>query len=174
MPVWAGWEALQKPNHTASMPLLQDHTQKPNRVQDGPASYEGDQSQYLGERASSELDIRRSLHTKVSEESIRTELCEGPLLDSPRSSTPERIPEEATAVTDRAELIERLKRGESPTWFPSRHVSAERRYASSPCRQVLTVPPMCSSNLWSSNNRPSFDPQHELRARHPPQRFCRQ
>jgi hypothetical protein len=58
---------------------------------------------------------------RLSEESIRTELCEGPLLDSPPKPA---TPEEAVsrAVSDRAELIERLKRGESPTWIPNRHV----------------------------------------------------
>lgn len=58
---------------------------------------------------------------RLSEESIRTELCEGPLLDSP--PRPETPPEAVSrAVSDRAELIERLKRGESPTWVPNRHV----------------------------------------------------
>lgn len=165
---------MQKHNHTASMPLLQDHTQTHNRVQDAPSSYNGDQSQCLGERASSELDIRRTLRAKVSEESIRTELCEGPLPDSPRPSAPERTPEEPTTVTDRAELIERLKRGESPTWVPSRHVSSSKTISqlsisSSPNRAFMT-----STNLWPSNNRPFFEPQHDLRARHPPQRFYRQ
>jgi len=57
---------------------------------------------------------------RLSEESIRTELCDGPLPDSPVPTTPER--ESSAAVSDRAELIERLKRGESPTWIPNRHV----------------------------------------------------
>ncbi|KAI0478636.1 hypothetical protein GGR56DRAFT_689554 [Xylariaceae sp. FL0804] len=55
-----------------------------------------------------------------SEESIRTNLCEGPV--SAEHVTP-RTPEQdgSAACTDRAELIERLKRGESPTWIPNRH-----------------------------------------------------
>ncbi|KAI1770840.1 hypothetical protein F4818DRAFT_431199 [Hypoxylon cercidicola] len=56
------------------------------------------------------------LRRKLSEESIRTELCEGPIPDSPTPRTPER-----ETCSDRSELIERLKRGESPTWRPSRH-----------------------------------------------------
>lgn len=65
--------------------------------------------------------LRRSLSRRVSEESIRTELCEGPVPDSPpKPATPEQVVN--NAVTDRAELIERLKRGESPTWIPNRHV----------------------------------------------------
>lgn len=60
-----------------------------------------------------------SLSRKLSEESIRTEFCDGPVPDSPRPKTPE---QDSTTVSDRAELIERLKRGESPTWVPSRHV----------------------------------------------------
>lgn len=69
--------------------------------------------------------LRRGLSRRVSEESIRTELCEGPIPDSPPKSS---APEEAVsnAVSDRAELIERLKRGESPTWIPNRHVCFSR------------------------------------------------
>ncbi|OHF01480.1 hypothetical protein CORC01_03236 [Colletotrichum orchidophilum] len=69
-------------------------------------------------------DQRPSPMRRLSEESIRTELCEGPVVDSPtRPSTPES--DTAAAVTsDRAELIERLKRGESPTWIPSRRVGS--------------------------------------------------
>lgn len=74
----------------------------------------------------------RFLSRRVSEESIRTELCEGPILDDPIRAEPHIESEvllaspgnDVSAVTsDRAELIERLKRGESPTWVPSRHVS---------------------------------------------------
>ncbi|KAI1094858.1 hypothetical protein F5B19DRAFT_443723 [Rostrohypoxylon terebratum] len=61
-----------------------------------------------------------ALRKKRSEESIRTELCEGPILeDNPAPQTPERNP--PTECSDRSELIERLKRGESPTWKPNRH-----------------------------------------------------
>ena len=66
----------------------------------------------------------RTLVRKPSEESIRTELCEGPVPDSTRPTTPEKTSEgeDPTPCTDRAELIERLKRGESPTWIANRHV----------------------------------------------------
>ncbi|KAI2465090.1 hypothetical protein F4781DRAFT_410661 [Annulohypoxylon bovei var. microspora] len=60
-----------------------------------------------------------TLRRKQSEESISTELCEGPVPDSPAPQTPERSP--PTECSDRSELIERLKRGESPTWRPNRH-----------------------------------------------------
>ncbi len=71
-----------------------------------------------------------SMRRKVSEESIRTELCEGPISDSlpdHETSASHDIEIEIShgpsqAVSDRAELIERLKRGESPTWLPNRHV----------------------------------------------------
>ncbi|KAK4204981.1 hypothetical protein QBC40DRAFT_163714 [Triangularia verruculosa] len=69
--------------------------------------------------------VQRSLSRKMSEESIRTELCEGPIPDSPplppKSTTPE---PPSHAVSDRAELIERIKRGESPTWVPNRHLES--------------------------------------------------
>ena len=67
---------------------------------------------------------------RPSEESIRTEDCEGPILDTPMEEAP--MEEEQAAgvgnngealCTDRAELIERLKRGESLTWVPNRAVS---------------------------------------------------
>ena len=64
-----------------------------------------------------------SLSRQLSEESIRTELCEGPVPDrsEPSSPTPGLS---VNPTSDRIELIERLKRGESPTWSPKRHVSA--------------------------------------------------
>lgn len=66
---------------------------------------------------------------RVSEESIRTELCEGLVLDSPEDDR--NIPARALesnfklpihGTSDRVELIQRLKRGESPTWLPNRNV----------------------------------------------------
>ena len=71
------------------------------------------------------IDRRPPLVHRLSEESIRTELCEGPVPDSPPSSPGPRLDDEA-AISSRAELIERLKRGESPTWIPNRHVSTRR------------------------------------------------
>ena len=65
--------------------------------------------------------IERWFARRLSDESIQTDLCEGPVLDSPpRPVTPQQLVPQA--VSDRAELIERLKRGESPTWVPNRHV----------------------------------------------------
>ncbi|KAI1122145.1 hypothetical protein F5Y10DRAFT_254726 [Nemania abortiva] len=66
------------------------------------------------------------LPRKPSEESIRTELCEGPVLDSPPPPPPVKpsgrdnsTNSAAYTYTDRAELIERLKRRESPSWLPN-------------------------------------------------------
>lgn len=59
---------------------------------------------------------------RLSEESLRTELCEGPVLQSPGESPFNTPADDSTATADRAELIERLKRGQSPTWIPNRHV----------------------------------------------------
>lgn len=69
---------------------------------------------------------REPLRRKVSEESIRTELCEGLVPDSPQLN-PTAIEQRdlevaANGTSDRGELMERLKRGESPTWVPNRNV----------------------------------------------------
>lgn len=68
---------------------------------------------------------------RLSEESIRTEYCEGPIpdptpdhvtLQTGREDRPSNNGE--ALCTDRAELIERIKRGESPTWIPNQAVSS--------------------------------------------------
>ena len=66
---------------------------------------------------------------RLSEESMRTEDCDGPIPDpSMDDFPPERggmaNNKEEALCSDRAELIERLKRGESPTWVPNRAVSS--------------------------------------------------
>lgn len=72
------------------------------------------------------LDPPSAKFRRLSEESLPTELCEGPVPDSPeRPSTPQA--NEEPAISNRAELIERLKRGESPTWAPSRRVCSPLR-----------------------------------------------
>ncbi|KAI0905440.1 hypothetical protein F4823DRAFT_611028 [Ustulina deusta] len=84
---------------------------------------------HLRRRCRSPCPLLQSLPRKQSEESIRTELCEGPVLDSPSpppllplAQTPEHDNSSSSAAClDRAALIERLKRGESPTWIPHRH-----------------------------------------------------
>lgn len=82
-----------------------------------------------------DLPMPRDMRRRVSEESIRTDLCEGPIPDSPpplKSPTPPEKPP-SNAVSDRAELIERLKRGESPTWIPNRHVCPQSHECSLSC-----------------------------------------
>ncbi len=68
------------------------------------------------------------MRRKESEESIRTDLCEGPLLDCSddhETKLPNDDDVQSRPVSDRVELIERLKRGESPTWVPNRHVCVD-------------------------------------------------
>lgn len=69
------------------------------------------------------------LTRKASEESIRTELCEGPIPDNPddflQNPTLDFSPEVDSTMlptSDHAEFIERLKKGETPTWVPKRDV----------------------------------------------------
>jgi hypothetical protein len=71
---------------------------------------------------------RNQMARKASEESIRTELCEGPLPDSPDNKAPANgdlktdFAFPILGTSDRVELIERLKRGQSATWLPNRNV----------------------------------------------------
>ncbi|KFY15184.1 hypothetical protein V492_02172, partial [Pseudogymnoascus sp. VKM F-4246] len=69
--------------------------------------------------------IYRELRREPSEESIRTDLCEGPVPDTPDNAAPTAEDEAGTSshdasscVSNRQELMERLKRGESPIWSP--------------------------------------------------------
>lgn len=66
---------------------------------------------------------------RLSEESIRTEYCDGPIPDIPlddvalQTGGEGRVSNNGEAIcSDRAELIERIKRGESPTWIPNQAV----------------------------------------------------
>ncbi|CAN8103145.1 unnamed protein product [Discula destructiva] len=90
------------------------------------------------------LDPSSALRYRPSEESIRTELCEGPLLAEEFESE-NQVPESeerctsVASTSDRTELIERLKRGESPTWVPHRRVGFELSTFSVPAAQSLFV-----------------------------------
>ncbi|RFU35643.1 hypothetical protein B7463_g645, partial [Scytalidium lignicola] len=73
-------------------------------------------------------DERNAMKRRLSEESIRTELCEGLVLESPRGNVasspgfPNEYLEFPTLVaTDRVELIQRLKRGQTSTWPPNKN-----------------------------------------------------
>ena len=71
------------------------------------------------------------IERRVSEESIRTEFCEGPIPDdvelpSPENGSTERESGPGVETSDRQDLIERLKRGESPTWVPNRKVCSNQ------------------------------------------------
>ncbi|ROW02080.1 hypothetical protein VSDG_02440 [Cytospora chrysosperma] len=92
-----------------------------------------------------------SLSRRISEESIRTELCDGPIPDSPPSSpnpTSARPELASNTTSDRIELIERLKRGESPTWSPKRHLESLFRRNGS--REHSTSPRPKSSDSSAS------------------------
>ncbi|KAI1739454.1 hypothetical protein F4680DRAFT_136678 [Xylaria scruposa] len=99
--------------------------------EDGNGSENGNRNSFFemslpDQPAHGRLGSLQSLSRKLSEESIRTELCEGPVLDSPPfPSLPDLAQNQdrgdtssPAACTDRADLIERLKRGESPAWIP--------------------------------------------------------
>lgn len=87
---------------------------------------------------------------RLSEESIRTELCEGPIPDSPTPPTPER----PQSQTDTSELIEMFRRGENAAWFNSRVSLAEDVHPYSAYSPLLSAsPPPLDSFL--SRNLPS-------------------
>ncbi|KAL6353360.1 hypothetical protein LRP88_13852 [Fusarium phalaenopsidis] len=92
------------------------------------------------------IDVPTQNLRRLSEESIRTELCEGPIPDSPpRSGTPKRSESGEAAISDRAALIERLKRAQSPTWIPNRHLGSILQHHTSPTKRPQT--PTESSTL---------------------------
>ena len=71
----------------------------------------------------------RGVMRKPSEESIRTEFCDGPEPELPTwiatledKAAAMAGKDNKTRTSDRAELIERIKRGESPTWVPNQAV----------------------------------------------------
>ncbi|KAF4992453.1 hypothetical protein FDECE_13717 [Fusarium decemcellulare] len=71
------------------------------------------------------VDVAAHKLRRLSEESICTELCEGLVPDSPpRPSAAARTDDGDGAISDRAALIERLKRAQSPTWIPNRHLES--------------------------------------------------
>ncbi|KAI0521440.1 hypothetical protein F5B22DRAFT_596844 [Xylaria bambusicola] len=105
----------------------------------------------------------QSLSRDLSEESIRTELCEGPVYDSspstrllPLAQTPDHGNSPGSTVcTDRATLIERLKRGESPTWIPNRYFEPpwrQQEVSMSPTRSPThtTTPTKPNTNTTTS------------------------
>ncbi|KAG9236182.1 hypothetical protein BJ875DRAFT_239108 [Amylocarpus encephaloides] len=96
-----------------------------------------------------------SMGRKLSEESIRTELCEGPVPDMfvnhPASSPSNGFSFPIHGTSDRAELIERLKRGESPTWLPSKNLESLLDSTNVTPKKQAPNPPNSSPLLPSPN-----------------------
>ena len=100
------------------------------------------------------------MRRKVSEESIRTELCEGLVPDSPQIE-PTAVEQRelnkvaATGTSDRGELIERLKRGESLAWVPTRNVCCyfQHQYA---CINVAKLESLLHEYERTTPNRTPF------------------
>ncbi|KAL8835492.1 MAG: hypothetical protein Q9170_003294 [Blastenia crenularia] len=83
-----------------------------------------------------ETSLSKTIKRERSEESIRTEFCDGPLFDASPSEVVENVvdaPQQdvpkcgrnEVCTSDRNELMERIKRGESPTWVPSQSLQEE-------------------------------------------------
>ncbi|OAA54020.1 hypothetical protein ISF_08500 [Cordyceps fumosorosea ARSEF 2679] len=92
---------------------------------------------------------------RLSEVSLPVELCEGPIPDTPeqRPETPDNQNE--SHMLDRSVLIERLKRGESPSWIPSRHLDARIQHANS--SPAAPTSPQSPNLLPSPQITPSKD-----------------
>ena len=110
------------------MPIFQDDLPPP--VQHPERSYRHGQSPVDTKTLPLPIETCPRPSRRFSEESIRTEFCEGPIPDSPRRPSTSRSTEyvdkqepEAPVLEGRAELIERLKRVASPGWTPNKFVS---------------------------------------------------
>ncbi|KAL1874922.1 hypothetical protein VTK73DRAFT_10402 [Phialemonium thermophilum] len=123
------------------MPIFQEHQE----LRSGPPESQGPEcSDPIPIRPPAEVTLFR----RLSEESIRTDLCDGPILDDAVSAISDRdhVATATNTVSDRAELIERLKRGESPTWIPNRHLESlfqqdsPRSPTATPRQQAPTSP----------------------------------
>ncbi|KAI5463778.1 hypothetical protein BGZ63DRAFT_413291 [Mariannaea sp. PMI_226] len=85
-------------------------------------------------------------HRRLSEVSLPTDLCEGPVSQGPHHcQTPQS--DNNAAISDRAALIERLKRAQSPTWFPNRHFESFLQHNGPPTTPKRSQTPSESSTL---------------------------
>lgn len=91
---------------------------------------------------------------KYAKGDLDLEDCEGPVPDEPMEDTSTHIEKtekstvESALCTDRAELIERIKRGESPTWVPSQAVREEYiKENNEPLQRPSSKGPASSSSL---------------------------
>ncbi|KAI4139627.1 MAG: hypothetical protein L6R39_006192 [Caloplaca ligustica] len=102
------------------------------------------------------LDI---IKAKSSEESIRTEFCDGPLPHTPPWQTVESEDADSkgekrgctrggVCTSDRNELMERIKRGESPTWIPSQTLQEE--YCKTNLGILPSAPPQLVHDAYTS------------------------
>ncbi|TGO25928.1 hypothetical protein BPAE_0070g00480 [Botrytis paeoniae] len=119
---------------------------------------------------------RRTIMRKDSEESIRTELCEGPVPDTPEGS--KTIPtlgldtsfkNSYSGTSDREDLIERLKRGESSSWFPNLNLESllHGQRPETPTRKTSShsnSSPLLPSPDISNTTRPSSVDKPSLQA----------
>lgn len=117
------YDTKQGRHNCSSMPIFQDdlgggRERPPEEVSSSTSS----------PSPLSNTDLRR----KASEESIRTDLCEGLILNSPVRQAGSPL-ESADAFVfafsskiDRVELIQRLKRGDSPSWLADRNVGLSK------------------------------------------------
>ncbi|KAG6103312.1 hypothetical protein E4U31_002925 [Claviceps sp. LM219 group G6] len=122
------------------MPMLQDGLENKNRHSgrpDRPGRPQLPARTMRIEKPKQDSSMLR----RLSEVSLPAELCDGPVSDSP-SCPPTPKPEDDATTSCRAELIERLKRGESPTWIPSRRLESLLQVGDgSPGLRTLPEPP---------------------------------
>ncbi|KJZ79200.1 hypothetical protein HIM_01351 [Hirsutella minnesotensis 3608] len=108
------------------------------------ADLDHDRAPATSPRLSAPIDIEPPASprlVRLAQESLPAELCEGPVPDVPVRA------DDDTATSDRSELIERLKRGESPTWIPNRHFGSILHHGSNVDSQGLPCSPSHSPRL---------------------------
>ncbi|KAI9669452.1 MAG: hypothetical protein M1817_004677 [Caeruleum heppii] len=90
---------------------------------------------------------------RPSADSIKSVFCDGPLPDAhsedgmPREAILAALNNTGLEISDRIELIERIKRGESPTWVPSRNLESQFNNAQTFSHDGLPPRPQRQSNL---------------------------
>ncbi|RDW92142.1 hypothetical protein BP5796_01536 [Coleophoma crateriformis] len=110
------------------------------------------------------------LRRKASEESIRTDLCEGPIPDSPVRQTASPLNSADPFVfslpsrVDRVELIQRLKQGDSPSWLQNGNAFEQHTPVRKKSPGNSKSSPLLPAAEFAETKRPSTSDRERLQA----------